>query len=135
MPFIKQLFCKHKYKFITGQRIYMTENRYKQKCILCGKTKTWYADVMVISLEEELDKTKQMIYNRKIVNSIPKNCDHLSTDGHPRLEYKGYFLYETESGRWRVKYKSGDSFAINDGYLSDLHAAKVFVDILDYDPN
>ena len=64
-------------------------------------------------------------------NSIPKNYDHLSADGRLRYEYKGYFLYETVSGRWRVKYKSGDSFAINDGYLSDLHAAKVFVDIFD----
>jgi len=108
----------------------MTKDIYEQRCFICRKTRLWYPNVGMISLETELDKTRQMIYNRKIVNSIPKNCDHLSTDGHPRLEYKGYFLYETESGRWRVKYKSGDSFAINDGYFSDLHAAQSYVDIL-----
>lgn len=131
MLFIKQFFCNHRYKFIPGQTLYT--DAYKQKCVICGKPKTWRSSV--ISLEKELDRTGQMIYNGEIVNSIPENYDHLSTDGRLRFEYKGYFLYETESGRWRVKYKSGDSFAINDGYLSDLRAAKDYVDILDYDPN
>jgi hypothetical protein len=128
MKSIRQFFCVHNYKFVLGQRVYLTESKYHQMCTKCKHERAWEAEVMLMDLEVELMRTKQFIIEGFISNEHPP----YDTKGGERLVYRGYFLYETDSGRWRIKYYSGDSFAVNDGYLPSRNAAEAYVDALIY---
>ena len=122
------LMCPHCYKFVTGQKVYFTKYEYDQYCTLCGAERLWEADIMCQDLLDELDRTRQGVYNELITEyeDIPPEVDKF-------FSYKGYYIYRIHNKRWRVKYDEDDTFAINDGSFKSRDLAIDFIDHYDYD--
>ena len=123
---IDSITCSHKFKFVTGQKIYYTKNEYNQVCIHCDKKRIWCAGIMFQHLLDELDKTQQGVYEERITE-----YKDIPPQEKKSFFYKGYYIYQIHNKQWRVKYDEDDTFAINDGSFKSRDLAVDFVDHYD----
>ena len=134
LKILETLFCKHNYKFVTGQAVYMTKCQYEQYCTKCDKTKSWSASIMFLDFEKEIKRTGQEIRNGNITDYMPQPKEgdsQLYKRGNEyfiKMDYKDHYIYQVGEHMWRVKKDKDDSFALHDGYLATEDDAKRFVD-------
>ena len=126
LDFLEQLTCSHDYRFLMGQRVYMTKGEYDQRCQKCFKLRKWQANIMAINLEDELERTGQVIHDGIITE--PAYVAKYESEKPAGINYRDHYIYQVRDKLWRVKTCPDDSFALHDGYIATLEDAKAFVD-------